>query len=355
VVSEKELAFFVVLEHGLSSTTKKVHIPSLQIQERMVLFRISEVKMIHKYEQGGMFIVVDVNSGAIHVVDKLVYDLLDYYPKNNAETAVSSLQDKYDEQALKDAIQELNALIEAEQLYCEDKYIQNLEFKAHKPVIKAMCLHVAHDCNLRCKYCFASQGDYESHRSLMALETGKKAFDFLVANSGNRRNLEVDFFGGEPLMNFEVCKELVSYGRELEKKHNKNFRFTMTTNGILLDEEKMAYINEEMHNVVLSVDGRPEINDLMRPAINGAGSYDVIMPKYKKMVEMRGDKMYYIRGTFTRFNTDFAKDILHMADEGFDQVSVEPVVAEPQHDYALKEEDLDTIFKQYDELADEII
>ncbi len=311
--------------------------------------------MIHKFEQGGLYIVIDVNSGAVHVVDELVYDLLDHYPQIDADAAAEMLLGKYEAAAIKAAAEEIDALIEAEQLYCEDQYIHNIEFKERKPVIKALCLHVAHDCNLRCKYCFASQGDYESHRSLMALETGKKAFDFLVEHSGNRRNLEVDFFGGEPLMNFEVCKDLVTYGRELEKKHNKNFRFTMTTNGVLLDEEKMAYLNEEMHNVVLSVDGRPAVNDFMRPAINGAGSYDVIMPKFKKMVEMRGDKMYYIRGTFTRFNTDFAKDILHMADQGFEQVSIEPVVAEPKHDYALRDEDLNTIFKQYDELAEEIL
>ncbi len=218
-----------------------------------------------------------------------------------------------------------------------------------------MCLHIAHDCNIRCKYCFASQGDFEGDRSLMSLEVGKKALKFLVDNSGNRRNLEVDFFGGEPLMNFEVVKELVTYGREIEKESNKNFRFTMTTNGVLLDDEKIEYINETMDNVVLSIDGRKEVNDLMRYTVNGGGTYDIIVPKFKKMVEKRGDKNYYIRGTFTKFNTDFAKDVIHFADLGFKSTSVEPVVAEPGHDYALAESDLEKVFEQYDLLADELV
>ena len=311
--------------------------------------------MIHKFKQGGLYMVVDVNSGAVHVVDELVYDILEYYPEKAVLEVVSILEEKYEEKSILDAVGEINELMRAEQIFCEDKYIHNLEFKARKPVIKAMCLHVAHDCNIRCKYCFASQGDFEGDRSLMDLETGKKALEFLCKNSGNRRNLEVDFFGGEPLMNFDVCKQLVEYGRGLEKEYNKLFRFTMTTNGVLLNDENMDYINKEMHNVVLSLDGRPEINDTMRYTISGGGTYDLIMPKFKKMVEKRGDKSYYIRGTFTRFNTDFAADVLHMADQGFDNVSIEPVVAEPTHDYALRDEDISTIFQQYDELAEEII
>lgn len=311
--------------------------------------------MIHKFTQGGLFIIVDVNSGAIHVVDKMVYDILDHFPSKSKEDVLSILSSDYDREELSEAIDEVKQLVELGQLEASDSYLDNAFTFDNKPVIKAMCLHVAHDCNIRCKYCFASQGDFEGDRSLMSLETGKKALEFLVDNSGNRRNLEVDFFGGEPLMNFEVVKQLVDYGRELEKGKNKNFRFTITTNGVLLNEENTAYINENMDNVVLSIDGRKEVNDKMRYTISGDGTYDIIIPKFKNLVEKRGDKTYYVRGTFTKFNTDFAKDVIHLADQGFNLTSIEPVVSEPHHDYTLQDSDMKTVFAQYDELAEELI
>lgn len=311
--------------------------------------------MIHKFEKNGVFVVLDVNSGAVHVIDKMVYDILDYYPEKSLEDTVEVLKSEYNKEELELAISEIQVLIENEQLFSKDQYIKNLEFKNRQPVIKAMCLHIAHDCNIRCKYCFASQGDFEGDRSLMSLEVGKKALKFLVDNSGNRRNLEVDFFGGEPLMNFEVVKQLVTYGRKIEKESNKNFRFTITTNGVLLDDEKIEYINENMDNVVLSIDGRKEVNDLMRYTVNGGGTYDIVVPKFKKMIEKRGNKNYYVRGTFTKFNIDFAKDVIHFADLGFKSTSIEPVVAKPENDYALSENDMKTVFEQYDLLADELV
>lgn len=311
--------------------------------------------MIHKFEKNGVYVVLDVNSGAVHVVDKMVYEILDHYPEHDKTVVVEKLSHVYDSKELEDAVDEIAYLIEHEQLFSKDSYIKNLEFQQRKPVVKAMCLHIAHDCNIRCKYCFASQGDFEGDRSLMSLEVGKKALKFLVDHSGNRRNLEVDFFGGEPLMNFDVVKSLVDYGRSLEKEHNKLFRFTITTNGVLLDDDKIDYINEHMDNAVLSIDGRREINDLMRYTINGGGTYDLIVPKFKKLVEKRGNKNYYVRGTFTKFNVDFAKDVIHMADLGFKSTSVEPVVAKAEHDYALTEDDLKKVYEQYDLLADELV
>ena len=222
-------------------------------------------------------------------------------------------------------------------------------------MVKALCLHVAHTCNLSCKYCFAEEGEYHGQRVVMPLEVGKQALDFLVANSGSRRNLEVDFFGGEPLMNWQVVQELVSYGRSLEEKNGKKFRFTMTTNGVLLDEEKMEYLNREMSNVVLSIDGRPEVHDFMRPFPSGAGSYDKILPKFQEFAKRRGEKDYYVRGTFTRHNLDFSKDVLHLADLGFRQISMEPVVAPEDAEYAIRQEDLPVIYEEYDTLARQMI
>lgn len=310
--------------------------------------------MIHKYEQGGLHLVLDTHSGAIHVVDPMIYCLLDFYPNPDREKAMAALSGTYPADALEEGLKEIDALMEMGQLFSPDDYLDGAAFMK-QPVIKALCLHVAHDCNIRCKYCFASQGDFHGERLLMPLETGKQAFDFLVAHSGNRRNLEVDFFGGEPLMNFDVVRSLVDYGRSLEALHNKRFRFTLTTNGVLLDDEKIDYINTHMENVVLSIDGRPEVNDFMRPAINGQGTYDVILPKFKKLVAARGDKTYYVRGTFTHFNTDFAKDVIHLADQGFTLTSVEPVVSEPHHDYTLTQADMKTVFEQYDTLAETLI
>lgn len=250
---------------------------------------------------------------------------------------------------------ELDELRKAEMMYTKDEYQPVLgQIAARNPVVKALCLHIAHDCNLKCVYCFAEEGEYHGHRSLMSAEVGKAAIDFLIANSGSRRNLEVDFFGGEPLMNFDVVKEIVSYARSIEAEHNKNFRFTITTNGILLNDEIQQYINENMHNVVISLDGRKEINDKMRPRAGGQGSYDVIVPKFQKLAESRNQTNYYIRGTFTRNNLDFMQDVLHMADLGFKQISVEPVVGQDTDPYAIQKEDLPRIFAEYEALAAEL-
>ena len=241
-------------------------------------------------------------------------------------------------------------------LFTEDVYKDYvLDFKKRKTVVKALCLHIAHDCNLACKYCFAEEGEYHGRRALMSFEVGKKALDFLIENSGNRRNLEVDFFGGEPLMNWEVVKQLVEYGRSKEKEHNKNFRFTLTTNGVLLNDEIMEFLNKEMSNVVLSLDGRKEVNDMMRPFRNGKGSYDMIVPKFQKFAQKRGQKDYYIRGTFTRNNLDFSKDVMEFADLGFKQMSIEPVVASEEESYAIQKEDIPKICEEYDKLAKEYI
>lgn len=311
--------------------------------------------MIHKFIQKDVHIVMDINSGAIHVVDPLVYTLLDYYPEPDRSAAESLLKDQFGSDAIGEAFAEIDSLIEAGQLFSPDTQIEAFRLSRHNPVIKALCLHVAHDCNIRCQYCFAAQGAFEGHRTLMSYETGVKALDFLVANSGNRRQLEVDFFGGEPLMNFEVVKQLVTYGRTLEPLHNKVIRFTMTTNGVLLDADKIAYINQEMHNLVLSIDGRKDINDRMRETISGGGTYDMIVPKFQEAVASRAGKSYYVRGTFTRFSKDFSKDVLHMAELGFDQVSVEPVVAPKDQPYALQDSDVQELCQEYEVLAEAML
>ena len=313
--------------------------------------------MIHQYKNNGYNIVLDVNSGSVHVVDDMVYDIIALYENNSEDKIIEELKDKYPVEDIKEACSEIAELKEAGQLFTEDIYEPYIDsFKDRPTVVKALCLHIAHDCNLACKYCFAEEGEYHGRRALMSFEVGKKALDFLVANSGSRRNLEVDFFGGEPTMNFEVVKQLVEYGRSLEEEHNKKFRFTLTTNGILLNDEILDFANKEMGNIVLSIDGRKEINDLMRPTRNNHGSsYDIIMPKFKKVAESRNQMNYYVRGTFTHNNLDFSEDVLHLADEGFEQISVEPVVAQPTDSYAIREEDLPIIFEQYDKLAKEII
>ena len=290
--------------------------------------------MIHQYKNNGYNIVLDVNSGSVHVVDDCVYDILSEFEEHSLEECLDMFEDRYPESDIKEAYREICELKEAGQLFTEDVYEPYIDsFKDRPTVVKALCLHIAHDCNLACRYCFAEEGEYHGRRALMSFEVGKKALDFLVANSGNRRNLEVDFFGGEPTMNFDVVKQLVAYGRSLEKEHNKNFRFTLTTNGILLDDDILEFANKEMSNIVLSIDGRKEVNDLMRPTRNGHGSsYDIIMPKFKKVAESRNQTNYYVRGTFTHNNLDFSKDVLHLADEGLEQISVEPVVAQPTDD-----------------------
>ena len=310
--------------------------------------------MIHKFCQNGVNIVMDVNSGAIHVVDDVVYDLADIW-KETPKNALQLKFPQYDMEQIEEAVQELGILEKEGMLYTEDDYEKVLPMiENHSTVVKALCLHVAHDCNLKCQYCFAEEGEYHGKRELMSVEVGKKALDFLVTNSGSRKNLEVDFFGGEPLMNFDVVKELVAYGREIEKQHNKQFRFTITTNGILLDDEKQQFINENMHNMVLSLDGRKEVNDKMRPRAGGQGSYDVIVPKFQKAAESRNQTDYYIRGTFTKYNIDFYEDVIHMADLGFKQISVEPVVADENMPYAITEKELPAIFAEYEKLANEI-
>ena len=308
--------------------------------------------MLHKFSMNGINVLMDIYSGAVHAVDDVAYDIADLYPEMNADELAEKFADKYSREQIDEAVEELKELKDAGMLYTEDEYEGVLEqVKNRAPVVKALCLHVAHDCNLKCRYCFAEEGEYHGRRAMMSYEVGKKALDFLIANSGSRRNLEVDFFGGEPLMNWQVVKDLVAYGREQEKKFNKHFRFTVTTNGVLLNDEIQDFINKEMDNVVLSLDGRKEINDKMRPFRNGKGSYDLIVPKFQKLADSRNQERYYIRGTFTRNNLDFSNDILHYADLGFKQMSIEPVVGEETDPYAIREEDLPQIFEEYDKLA----
>ncbi len=312
--------------------------------------------MVHQYKNNGYNIVLDVNSGAIHVVDDVTYDAIALYEELDADGIVNRLKDKYSETDIREALEEIEELKKDEALFTEDAYEEYIgDFKKRPTVVKALCLHIAHDCNLRCRYCFADEGEYHGKRELMSYEVGKAALDFLIANSGNRRNLEVDFFGGEPTMNFQVVKDLVAYGREQEKLHNKNFRFTLTTNGILLNDDIMEFANKEMANVVLSIDGRKEVNDRMRPRRGGQGSYDIIVPKFQKFADSRHQNNYYVRGTFTHNNLDFSKDVLHLADLGFKQISVEPVVAQETDDYAIREEDLPQLYEEYDALAAEMV
>ncbi len=314
--------------------------------------------MVHQYKMGGYNIVIDVNSGAIHVVDDMTYDMIEMYENSDKESIFAEMAKRYPEQQddIVECWDEMQELIAAEELFTKDSYEPYITDFAKRPtVVKALCLHIAHDCNLACQYCFAEEGEYHGKRELMSYEVGKKALDFLVANSGNRRNLEVDFFGGEPLMNFQVVKDLVAYGRSLEKEHDKNFRFTLTTNGVLLDDDIMEFANKEMGNVVLGIDGRKEVHDRMRPFRKGAGSYDLIVPKFQKFAESRHQDKYYVRGTFTHNNLDFSKDVLHLADLGFKQISVEPVVAQDTDSYAIREEDLPQLMEEYENLALEMV
>lgn len=313
--------------------------------------------MIHQYKSNGYNIVLDVNSGAVHVVDKVTYDVISLFEELDADSIVEKLVQEYPEEDIREVIEEVKQLKEDGQLFTEDIYQPFVEkFKeTRQTVVKALCLHIAHDCNLACKYCFAEEGEYHGRRALMSFEVGKKALDFLVANSGNRVNLEVDFFGGEPLMNWDVVKQLVEYGRSLEEVNNKKFRFTLTTNGVLLNDEIMEYLNKEMSNVVLSLDGRKEVNDNMRPFRTGKGSYDLIVPKFQKLADSRNQTDYYVRGTFTRDNLDFSEDVKHFADLGFKQMSIEPVVGPEEDPYSIREKDLPQIMEEYDKLALEYI
>ena len=318
--------------------------------------------MVHQYKLNGYNIVLDTASGSVHAVDEVAYDIIEMYKTSSPEQIVSAMLEKYADDAsvtkeeILACIDDVRSLEDAGKLYSKDEYeALACNYKNNSKVIKALCLHVAHTCNLNCSYCFASQGKYQGDRAVMSFEVGKRAFDFLIENSGTRRNLEVDFFGGEPLMNWDVVKQLVAYARSIEKEHNKNFRFTLTTNGLLIDDEVIDFLNKEMSNVVLSLDGRREVHDLFRKDYAGNGSYERIVPKFKRLVEARGGKDYYVRGTFTHNNVDFTNDILHMADLGFTELSMEPVVCAPTDPCALTKEDMPKIFEQYEILAKEMI
>lgn len=314
--------------------------------------------MIHKFTLYGTNIVVDVNSGAVHMFDDLSFEVLDYYKKLTGEEITDKLSDRYDRQLIGEAVEEIKQLENSGQLFSEDNYseyiLQGYLSKWNKN-IKAMCLHVSHDCNLRCKYCFAATGNFGGERTVMSPEIGKRAIDYLIRESGNRKNLEIDFFGGEPLLNFGAVKEIIAYALEQEKTNNKKFKFTITTNALTLNEEHKKFINEHIQNIVLSIDGREETNDRMRFRVDGSGSYKGILPKIKDMADSRNQDKYYVRGTFTRENLDFSKDVLHLADEGFKQVSVEPVVAAKDSGYDLREEDLPVLFEEYEKLAHEYV
>ena len=316
--------------------------------------------MIHCYKQGGLNIVLDVYSGSIHIVDDVCYDIISMFEDKSEDEIVALLLDKYKdnpeitESELRECYGEIVSLKEDGSLFAPDTFAPMAGELKQKTsgVVKALCLHVAHTCNLNCSYCFASQGRYSGERAVMSFETGKQALDFLIANSGERRNLEVDFFGGEPLMNFEVVKQLVAYARSVEKEAGKNFRFTLTTNGMLIDDGVIDFANKEMSNVVLSLDGRKEVHDRYRVDYLGRGSWERIVPKFQKLVQARGGKNYYMRGTFTHVNPDFLEDIKVMLDLGFDELSMEPVVCAPDDPSALNESDLEIVKKQYEELAE---
>ena len=325
--------------------------------------------MIHQFINNGIAIVMDINSGSVHVADPVFYEAVaaaeplvgelekpEPLQEKVKEAVREKLAGKAGQEEIEEVLENMQELIDAGELFTKDTYREFVrDFKARKTVVKALCLHIAHDCNLACRYCFAEEGEYHGRRALMSFEVGKKALDFLIANSGTRTNLEVDFFGGEPTMNWEVVKQLVEYGRSQEKEHNKKFRFTLTTNGVLLNDEITEFCNREMSNVVRSLDGRKEVNDRMRPTRNGKGSYDIIVPKFVKFAKERGSRDYYIRGTFTHENLEFSKDVLHFADLGFTKMSMEPVVAPPEAFYAIREEDLPVILEQYDLLAKEYV
>ena len=317
--------------------------------------------MIHRYTLGGLYIVVDTYSGAVHVVDEIAYDIIGLYDEGQtAEAIVPAMLEKYGQredvtrEELQDCCGQIEELKAAGKLWAADTFeplAGDLKEKS-AGIVKALCLHVAHTCNLNCAYCFASQGNYHGERAVMSYEVGKQALDFLMDHSGTRHNLEVDFFGGEPLMNWQVVKDLVAYARSVEKERGKNFRFTLTTNGMLIDDDVIDFANKEMHNVVLSLDGRKEVHDRYRVDYAGKGSWETIVPKFQKLVASRpADKTYYMRGTFTHENPDFLEDIKTMLDLGFDELSMEPVVCAPDDPAALTEEDLNIVFDQYEKLA----
>ena len=312
--------------------------------------------LVHKFKQDEDYYVIDVNTGSLHVVDELVYDLLDDDRLKGEEELIAKFSSKYKEEEIREALGDIKELTREGLLYSLDLYENIAQNDRSKSYVKAVCLNIIHDCNLRCKYCFADEGEYKGKRKIMSVEVGKKAIDYVIEKSGPRKNIEIDLFGGEPLMAFKNIKEIVDYGREKEKIHNKNIRFTMTTNATLLDEEKMEYLDKNMGNIVLSIDGRKSVNDKVRIRVDGSGSYDSILPKIKEMVKRRDkSKQYYVRGTFTRENTDFFQDVLALANEDFDEISIEPVVLPDEHELSLREEDLETIYGEYDKLYYEML
>ena len=318
--------------------------------------------MIHQYKLNGYNIVLDVYSGSVHAVDEVAYDMIGLYEDHTGDEIVQAMLEKYGDREdvteadLRECLSDIGALKDAGKLFTEDTYAgMAFDFKKRSNDIKALCLHVAHTCNLNCSYCFASQGKYHGDRALMSFEVGRRALDFLVERSGKRVNLEVDFFGGEPLMNWQVVKDLVAYARRIEAEKHKRFRFTLTTNGVLVDDEVIDFANKEMHNVVMSIDGRREVHDRFRVDYAGNGSWDKIVPKFQKFAKARGDRDYYVRGTYTHYNTDFTEDLFTLADLGFTQLSMEPVVCAPDDPCALTEEDLPKLFEQYEILAREML
>lgn len=318
--------------------------------------------MIHQYKLNGYNIVLDMASGSVHSVDEVAYDVISMYEEKSREEIKTIILEKYKdkpdvtEEELEELFSDIEQLKKDGKLFTEDIFEgRAFDLKNRHTDVKALCLHIAHTCNLTCDYCFAAQGNFCGERGLMSLEVGKRAIDFLIENSGKRRNLEVDFFGGEPLMNFEVVKEIVAYARSIEKAHDKNFRFTLTTNGMLIDDDVIEFANKECHNVVLSLDGRKEVHDVLRKTASGKGSYETIVPKFQKLVASRGGEGYYMRGTFTHNNPDFTEDILHMLDLGFKELSMEPVVCAPEDPYALTDEDMKIVCEQYEILAKEMI
>jgi uncharacterized protein len=307
---------------------------------------------IHKFNLNGMYIVLDINSGAVHVVDEIVYDIMDSFTGSNDQEVVEALCEKYSEAEVREVLSELRELIAGEVLFAP--VLDVPPTFSQKPLVKSLCLHIAHDCNLRCGYCFAGTGDFGHDRGFMTAEVGFRAVDFIIENSGARRHCEIDFFGGEPLMNFDVVKQIVDYVHKREAETGKIFKLTLTTNGVLLNEEISAYLNAQNISLVLSLDGRKNVHDNMRPFANGSGSYDYVLKNFRKTVDLRGGENYFLRGTFTAYNLDFAADVLDMADQGFNLLSVEPVVAK-EGDYALTEEHLPRLYLEYEKLAAEYL
>lgn len=315
--------------------------------------------MVHQYKLNGYNIVLDSESGSVHTVDDVAYDIIGMYENSSRDEIVDVITGRYDDvtaQDVDETIEDIEELKKQGKLFTRDLFSGQADlFKQRQSVVKALCLHVAHACNMTCGYCFAGKGEYHGEKAIMSYEVGKRALDWLVENSGTRTNLEVDFFGGEPLLNFDVVKQLVAYGRSIEKEAGKNFRFTLTTNGMLLDDEVIEFANREMSNVVISLDGRKCVNDKMRRTHEDQGTYDMILPAFKKLAESRNQQDYYVRGTYTHYNTDFASDIIHMADLGFKELSIEPVVAPPDAPYALQEEDIPELLSEYERLATEML